>query len=197
MTEWWTYRLHSFLMFSPRTYWRTVENYNAETWPAHAIAVLGAVSVMLLTHRRQAPRVLALLLAVAWLWVAWAFLWQRYSPIFLGGPWLAAAFAMQGIALLYVAIFGPRPAEEGMVMRSSLATVLVYFGLMVVPVATALVTPARVHLFGTMPDPTALTTLGVIVAGALPASRRARRWLAVVPVLALLAGGLTWWALLE
>lgn len=33
MSEWWTYRLSDFLMFSPATYWRMVERYNREVWP--------------------------------------------------------------------------------------------------------------------------------------------------------------------
>jgi hypothetical protein len=36
MSEWWTYRLTSFLLFSPRTYYRTIERYNLEIWPGAA-----------------------------------------------------------------------------------------------------------------------------------------------------------------
>ena len=43
MSEWWTYSLSDFLLFSPRTYRRLFELYNAQVWPAHLVAVgLGA-----------------------------------------------------------------------------------------------------------------------------------------------------------
>ena len=33
MSEWWTYHLSSFLLFSPHTYGRLIERYNAAIWP--------------------------------------------------------------------------------------------------------------------------------------------------------------------
>ena len=41
MSEWWTYSLSSFLLFSARTYYRLFELYNAEVWPLQ-IVTLGA-----------------------------------------------------------------------------------------------------------------------------------------------------------
>ena len=49
MSEWWTYSLSDFLLFSPRTYYRLFELYNREIWPAQMAAlVLGAGIVALL-----------------------------------------------------------------------------------------------------------------------------------------------------
>ena len=49
MSEWWTYTLSDFLLFSPRTYYRLFELYNAEIWPAQIVALtLGVVLVGLL-----------------------------------------------------------------------------------------------------------------------------------------------------
>ena len=43
MAEWWTYTLSDFLLFSPRTYRRLFELYNADIWPAQLVALaLGA-----------------------------------------------------------------------------------------------------------------------------------------------------------
>ena len=39
MSEWWTYRPSDFLLFSPRTYYRLFELYNAEVWPGHVLAL--------------------------------------------------------------------------------------------------------------------------------------------------------------
>lgn len=195
MTEWWTYRLHSFLMFSPRTYWRTVENYNAEVWPMQAVAVLAAAAVLVLALRRKAPRVVAGILALAWAWVGWAFLWQRYSPIFLAGPWLAGASGLQALALAGTAVRGlPAAAVPRWQMHAGL--VLVVLGLLLVPALTGFGHMSRVHLFATMPDPTALATLGLVVSGALPGQGRASWALAALPAITLVAGALTWWALL-
>jgi NADP-dependent 3-hydroxy acid dehydrogenase YdfG len=41
MTEWWTYRLSDFLMFSARTYRRLFELYNTEVWPLPVVAFIG------------------------------------------------------------------------------------------------------------------------------------------------------------
>ena len=46
MSEWWTYRLSDFLMFSPRTYYRLFELYNAEVWPGHWVGLsVGATAL--------------------------------------------------------------------------------------------------------------------------------------------------------
>lgn len=75
MSEWWTYRLSDFLMFSPGTYWRLIELYNRDIWPAQLLAfAAGAGALWLAAVRRTATdRWLWVLLASAWLWVAWAF----------------------------------------------------------------------------------------------------------------------------
>ena len=43
MSEWWTYRPSDFLLFAPRTYYRLVETYNAESWPWQAVALAAAL----------------------------------------------------------------------------------------------------------------------------------------------------------
>ncbi len=43
MSEWWTYRLEDFLLFSPRVYWRMFELHNEAVWPLQiATLLLGA-----------------------------------------------------------------------------------------------------------------------------------------------------------
>ena len=46
MSEWWTYRLSDFLMFSPRTYWRLIENYNQAIWPAQVVALAAGLVLL-------------------------------------------------------------------------------------------------------------------------------------------------------
>ena len=37
MSEWWTYTISDFLMFSPRTYYRMLERYNTAIWPGQIL----------------------------------------------------------------------------------------------------------------------------------------------------------------
>ena len=57
MSEWWTYRLTSFLLFSPRTYYRLLELYNLAIWPAQLAGVaIGLAIVALLIGEARPPR---------------------------------------------------------------------------------------------------------------------------------------------
>jgi hypothetical protein len=66
MSEWWTYALSDFLLFSPRTYYRLIERHNAAVWPGQILSLgLGLVIAGLL--RRPASwqgRVISAVLAV-------------------------------------------------------------------------------------------------------------------------------------
>ena len=81
MSEWWTYRLSDFLLFSPRTWHRLFELYHAWLWPAQPLVLLLGVGLLFALWRGApwAPRACCLALAIAWAWVAWAFHLQR-SP---------------------------------------------------------------------------------------------------------------------
>ena len=130
------YRLRDFLMFSPRTYNRLFEHYNHDVWPLQLLAL--AVGIVILIR----PRVTAPLLAIAWLWVAYAFFWQRFSTIHTFAKWFAIAFAVEALLLcLY---------------RGTSRAALVLFAvvLFVYPII-----PPRHEMFGIAPDPTALGTL--------------------------------------
>ena len=54
MSEWWSYRLSSFLLFSPRTYFRLHELYNLDVWPAQ-LAGFGLGVVLLAVLVRRTP----------------------------------------------------------------------------------------------------------------------------------------------
>jgi hypothetical protein len=192
MTEWWTYGLSDFLMFSPETYWRLVARHNAARWPAQLLT--GAVPVALLAVLRggsaTTARAVLVVLALAWAWLGHAFYGQRYTEIFLGAPWIAGACGVQSILLAATALLmlrrrdgSPRPAAAAL-----LATALGY----------PLLAPLTGHpwneaeVFAFMPDPTALATLGAL-ADLRQVPGAARLALAVVPLLTLLLGALTRW----
>jgi len=96
VSEWWTYTLHDFLLFSPRTYYRLFELYNREIWPAQVLTSGAGVAILLALRRdgARAGRVIAAVLAGCWLWVAWAFHFQRYATINWAATYFAAAFAI-------------------------------------------------------------------------------------------------------
>lgn len=49
MSDWATYTLADFLMFSPRVYFRLVERYNQGLWPLQLIFVAGALAILFAT----------------------------------------------------------------------------------------------------------------------------------------------------
>ena len=103
MLEWWTYSLSDFLLFSPRTYYRLLELYNLAVWPLQVVAVaLGAAILALLSRDggRQA-RAGSALLAACWLWVAWAYLWERYDTINWAASYFAVGFGIQSLLLTW------------------------------------------------------------------------------------------------
>src|SRR5262245_21982907 len=98
MSEWWTYRLYDFLLFTPRTYYRLFELYNAAIWPAQFVAIALGVLLLLMCARR-AGRPATMLLAALWIWVAVAFLALRYATINWAATYAAWAFGAEAALL--------------------------------------------------------------------------------------------------
>ena len=195
MSEWWTYSLSDFLLFSPRTYYRLFELYNAAIWPAQILALpVGvAVAALLWTGRPGPARAALALLALCWFWVAWAYHFHRYATINWAAVYLAAVFAVQGVLLLAAAAAGWVSVRTDAAAVSWIGFGVLAFALAVQP----LVGPAlgrawsQIELFGVAPDPTVLATLGalVLISGPL-------RWaLLPVPVAWCAVTGVTQWTM--
>ncbi len=194
MSEWWTYTVADFLMYSPRTYYRLIEQYNQALWPLQLLALLlGFVIILLAVRGPGHGRLILGALALFWAWVAIAFLWRRYATISTAGSWYAAVFGIQAILLAYA---GPLRNSVTISARSAAG----WLGLLLLVVAVAaypllVVLTGRSVLqaeaFGMMPDPTALGTIGVL----LMATGRWRRRLMVVPVLWCIVSAAMTWAL--
>lgn len=188
MTEWWTYRLSSFLMFSPRTYWRLVESYNRDLWPWQVL-MLGAGAVLIVLALRRASSATVVVpvgLALAWLQVGWSFFWTRYAEIFTAAPYLAVACCAQAALLV---VTRPRATEAS---RSRLGLLLAIGGVLLYPAASVLLHGhpwTQAEVFGAMPDPTALATVGLV----LVLCRRARTRVALctIPCMVLAFGWAT------
>jgi hypothetical protein len=193
MSEWWTYRLSDFLMFSPATYWRLVERYNRDMWPLQLLTLTaGVVLLWLVTRRhRRAPAAAAIALAVAWLWVGWGFHWQRYAPINWAARYLAAAFLVQAALLLVAAAFAARSNPDARRARSNRIGLSVAALGLLYPLGAVLAgrPMAQAEVFGLLPEPTALFTLGLLAASGW----KRRAWLGIIPVASLVTGLLTLW----
>ncbi len=96
MSEWWTYRLTSFLLFSPRTYYRLLELYNLAIWPAQlaGMAIGLAIVALLIGKRGHRERIIAGLLAACWLWIALGISLPALRPDQLGGDVVRARVRM-------------------------------------------------------------------------------------------------------
>jgi hypothetical protein len=112
MSEWWTYELSDFLLFSARTYYRLFELYNREIWPAQILGLLAGVAILVLLRKPGAwhGRAISLLLAACWLWVAWAYHYIRYSSINWVAAYFAIAFAVEATLLAVVGLAVRPPA---------------------------------------------------------------------------------------
>lgn len=194
MSEWWTYRPSDFLLFAPRTYYRLVESYNAESWPWQAVAIAVALSLVALAWRRarHAGRVVAFVLALAWGAIAWRFHWERYATINWAATYFAGAFALQAALLAWTGLAGGLDYGGTSRRRRYAGLALVVAALAVAPFATlAAGRPWRqLEIAGLSPDPTAILTLGLLLV-----ARRAHGALYVVPVLWCVASGLTLWTM--
>jgi hypothetical protein len=195
MAEWWSYRLSDFLLFSPRTYHRLFELYNAAIWPAQAAAVLLGLLMLVLLRRggRLAVPAVAAILAACWAWVAIAFHLDRYATINWAVPWVAAAFLVQAALLVWAGLIGGRLSAPRLDAAGRAGVGLFLFALLAQPsIGLLLGRPWRqAEIFGVAPDPTAIGTLGLLLALAGPS-----RWvLMVLPTLWCAATGATLWAM--
>lgn len=190
MPEWWTYRLSDFLMFTPGTYYRLFERQNEALWPLQLFTLaLGLVltgTAWQVAGRRQ---VLPGLLAMVWVFVAWAFHWQDYAPINLAAKWFAAAFVLE--ALLLAGWAARMAATPTAASRSRVGLVMSLFGLGLLPLIGPLLGRSwtAVELFGLAPDPTATVTLGLLLMTGAPAP------LLLIPLLWCVVSWATLWAM--
>jgi hypothetical protein len=173
MSEWWTYSLSDFLMFSSRSYYRLIESYNAAIWPAHFLALVAGVIVIsaIARPRQNLQRSAALVLAAAWGWVAWAYHLERYAEINTAAPYFAVAFAVQALLLCWLA-YRPANAANAAPAPQRVALGLTGLAIFAYPLL-ALVRDGggwrQAEVFGIVPDPTVVATLGVLLAWRAPA----------------------------
>jgi hypothetical protein len=195
MSEWWTYSLSDFLMFSPRTYYRLFELYNAAIWPLQIVGLALGVAILVLLVREVAWRgsAIAAMLAACWLWLAWAYLLERYDTINWAGSYFAVGFAVEALLLVWSGIVRDRLRFRPNSDLIGLAALCIFlFALFVFPLIGPLTGRPwpQAELFGVAPDPTVVATLGVLVAAHRP------HWeLLVIPIIWCAISGATLWTM--
>ena len=196
MSEWWTYRLTSFLLFSPSTYYRMFERYNLAIWPAQlaGIAIGLAIVALLIGKRGHHERIVAGLLAACWMWIALAFHYQRYAQINWAATWFALAFASEALLLIVVGVLAGRLHLQ--LARSGvhwIATSIVAMSILGYPLLAPITGRpwTTAEIFGVAADPTAIASVAV-----LALVRGRIRWpLLVVPVIWCAIAAATLWAM--
>jgi hypothetical protein len=166
MSEWWTYRLSDFLMFAPRTYNRLFELYNSEVWPLQIVTIAAGLAALWLVWRGVYGRIVAVVLAAVWLFVAWAYHWERYATINTGAPYYAVGFAAEAVLLAWFGVkrdslrFDLQPAPIRWIGSALLAAGVVLNPLL----APLLGRPwTQAEIFGIAPDATAVATIGALL----------------------------------
>jgi hypothetical protein len=196
MTEWWSYTISDFLLFSPRAYYRLLQRHNESVWPVQILTLgLGlAILGLLLRPRAWQGRVVSAILAILWVWVAGAFFWKRYATINWAAIYVVPLFALEALLLVWSGV-----VRGGLSFRLTrdpagiLGIALFILSLLLYPMIAPLAGRPwyQAEIFGVAPDPTVLATLGLV----LLAHGRPRWQLLVVPVLWCVISGVTLWAL--
>lgn len=195
MSEWWTYTPRDFLMFSPGSHARLLEQYNLDAWPLHGVMLVvgGLLVAAALTSAPRAARWLAFVLAGTWAWVGWEFLWSRFAEINTLAGVLAAAFWVQALLIAALGTHPPQsPARPSRGAQLAGAAVIAA-ALLLWPLSAPLTGRSwtQAEFFGLVPEPTALATLGWLLAVRPPRAR----WQAVIPAVTMALGLVMLWLL--
>jgi hypothetical protein len=133
------------------------------------------------------------ILAICWLWVAWAYLLVRYDTINWAASYFAIGFMIEAALLVWSGLI-----RDGVRLRRGRdAATMTGFGmfgvaLFVWPLIGLLLGRPMVQaeVFGVAPDPTVVATIGVILA-----AERTRWALLVIPLLSCVISGATLWTM--
>lgn len=163
-----TYRLSDFILFSATTYFRQFELYNHAIWPLHLLAVAFSFVIIyaLWKKPRRAARLVAALLVVSWLWVAWAFLYQRFNQIHIVANWYALGFVLQAGLLAWYGVIQNRlvPVSRNL-LRVKLGSGLFFVAFISYPFIPFLTGRhwLQLEMIFLAPDPTVIATFAILL----------------------------------
>lgn len=185
-----SYRLSDFILFSDKAYYRQFELYNHAIWPLHLIALVFSFVIIYALWKKPvwAGRVIAALLILSWIWVAWAFLFERFYQIHIVANWYAFGFILQaGLISWYGVIKNQFSLFVQSKFRINIGLVLLFIALIIYPLI-AFVTDRswlQFEMFSLAPDPTVIATFAILLLCKVSAA------LYVVPIIWLLISGIT------
>ncbi|MDX1572730.1 MAG: DUF6064 family protein [Methylophaga sp.] len=194
MNGWSSYALQDFIPFTVDIYFRLLERMNETFWPLHLLSLsLGLAALWLAIKNRG--RLACLLVAPVWVFVAFAFFFQRYAELNWAGSYIGSFFVAQAILFILIALAGKDLDNKSCKKPSAVIGIAIAFiGLIGWPFI-ALLTGGHMYqseVFGIHAGPTVITTLGL----SLIMFRGWALWLmAMIPALWLLFSGLTLWGL--
>jgi hypothetical protein len=156
------------LSFSPDVFFSLFADYNLAIWPAQPIAYALGLLVVALTFKptEWSGRLIAAVLALAWLWIGIAYHYLYFTQINFVAPAFAALFVLQGLLFAWSGVvrgrltFAFRPDLFGWTGLGFLI-----FALAVYPLLGWLaghVWP-QAPVFGVAPCPTAIFTWGLLL----------------------------------
>lgn len=162
MSEWWSYSLADFLLFSPQTYLRLFALHNEALWPGQIGAIIGGFALLMALQGDNGRRGALLVAGTAWLLVAWLWFLERYATINWAADWLGAGFALQTLLLWIAAL--RRGTESGGLARA-VGFVLIVFAILAQPLLPMLLGRdwQQGEVFALMPGPTVVATLGLLL----------------------------------
>ena len=185
-----SYRLSDFILFSETVYYRQFELYNQAIWPLHIVAIL--LSLLLGYALWQKPawagRVISGCLVVAWLWVAWAFLYQHFQKIHVVAEYYALGFALQaGLLAKYGVIKNRLTRCTTSQLRIIIGTMVLFVVLVLYPFIPFMTgrNGLQFEMFAIAPDPTVLATLAILFVYKAP------KVLYLLPVIWVIVSGMT------
>jgi len=183
------------LPFTAEILFSSFAQYNRALWPLPLFAVVLALVAIALVFRpvRHGDRVIAALLALAWLWTGYGYHYLHFATINFAAPLYAVFFVLEGLLLAWTGVvrgkvaFGFRTALFGRI-----GLIVAFAALVLWPLADGLTHGWQsARLVGLAPGPTAVFTLVLL----LLTERRTPVHLAIVPLLWTLVAGATAWIL--
>lgn len=185
-----SYSLSDFILFSDKAYYRQFELYNHAIWPLHLIAIVFSLVIIYALWKKPAwaGRLNAVLLTVSWVWVAWAFLFERFYQIHVVANWYALGFVLQaGLITWYGVIKNQFALFVQSQPRINIGLVLLFISLIIYPFIAFFTGRSwlQFEMFSLTPDPTVLATLAILYLCKVSSV------LYVVPIIWLLISGMT------
>jgi len=167
MGTWTSYSLSDFLLFSLHTYQRLFELHNAAWWPVHFVAAAIGLVVLYLHVKPSlaGDRILFGLLAVVWIWLAWAFFWERYQPINWTAIHVIPVIAALACLLGWLALRPTRRLIDPQPGMRWITCGLLLFSFVGYPLLGLSLGRSwqGAEYFGLMPDPTALASISLLI----------------------------------